>query len=206
VTLSCATRQYILDLDDAPLCSGLLRNDKYTLCNLFAALGENFHKWEFFLIRKYPAGHPYGHVCTKARRVSHRFLLSLRHTRSGHCLILPSTQEDLRDFIVYSLGKQQLGTVVERERDMVIGGYRALGCTFVTTSTSLSHHHQTFNCVTNFFVAVGGQDGDRSEARVVFNFQYVTCWTKGLVSRALANHRERERRTFYWMLRSVAFT
>ncbi|ELR18122.1 C2 domain containing protein [Acanthamoeba castellanii str. Neff] len=151
-------RQYILDLDDAPLCSGLLRNDKYTLCNLFAALGEDFHKWEFFLIR--------------------------------------------------NLGKHKLGTVVERERDMVIGGYHALGCTFVTTSTSLSasHHHQTFNCVTNFFVAVGGEDGDRSEARVVFNFQYVTCWTKGLVSRALANHHERERRTFYWMLRSVAFT
>jgi hypothetical protein len=83
------------------------------------------------------------------------------------------TQEDLRDFIVYSLGKHKLGTVVERERDMVIGGYHALGCTFVTTSTSLSasHHHQTFNCVTNFFVAVGGEDGDRSEARVVFNFQ-----------------------------------
>lgn len=98
--------------------------------------------------------------------------------------------------------------MVERERDMVIGGYHALGCTFVTTSTSLSasHHHQTFNCVTNFFVAVGGEDGDCSEARVVFNFQYVTCWTKGLVSRALANHHERERRTFYWMLRSVAFT
>lgn len=89
VTLSCATRQYILDLDDAPLCSGLLRNDKYTLCNLFAALGENFHKWEFFLIRKYPVGHPYGHVCTKVRRVSHRFpSLSLSFAMQDRDIVL----------------------------------------------------------------------------------------------------------------------
>jgi len=161
---------------DAPVSSDLVRSDRYTLCNLFSA-SEKPHHWEFFLVRKYPSIHPYGHVCTK---------------------------DDLRYFIIRSLGKNRFGSVVERDRDMVIGGFRALGCTFVTAPAMRAPlvvgQKQTFNCVTNFFVSVLNSEG------FVFQFQYITCWTQGNVTRALANHRKREESTFYWMLRSVSFS